>query len=138
MIRTKTERKGEFTRIPDVIRIMSMQSECEVCGIPFGEMREDTDGKMWRTVQHLHHIFGRRFLNALKLNEHDRLNMIAVCQRDHGKCKKAEERLFQGDVFGYLRALKEMGFPLSYVWRAAKQYGLGEVLGFFRTESELK
>ena len=118
---------------------MSKQDACEVCGALYGILRYE-EGRVipYRPVQNLHHIFSRRMLKESKLNPHDRLNIISVCQKCHGKAKKAEERLIAGDIFGFLHAYRDMGFPMSYVWRAAKQYGLGEVLSFFRTESELK
>jgi HNH endonuclease len=115
---------------------MSNQSHCEVCGIEFKVMVY-TDVLLY-AAQQLDHIFPRRWLANLKLNPHDRLNIIALCQSCHGVKKKAEERLFQGDVLGYLQALKTAGWPLSYVWRAARQYELKEVLSFFRSESELR
>jgi hypothetical protein len=143
MLRTKGKRLGSWTEIPQVIRLLSKQAECEVCGVEYGYFHDATGngffgGGVWRPAQSLHHIFGRRFLNRFKLSPHDRLNIISVCQKCHGKAKKAEERLIAGDIFGFLHAYRDMGFPMSYVWRAAKQYGLGEVLSFFRTESELK
>lgn len=136
VLRTEQKREGRFTPIPEVIRIMSNQKACEICGAEYKKFAEGAT--IWMPVQALHHIFSRRFLNRIKLNEHDRLNMISLCDRCHGKAKKPEERLFHGDVFGFLQGYKAMGMPMSYVWRAARQYELVEVLSWFRTESELR
>ena len=130
----KPNRKGAFTPIPKVIRMMSGQSHCEVCKKTYKELDED----LLFIRQNLDHIFPRRFLSHWHLNPHDRLNIISLCGRCHGKKKKAEDCLWRGDVIGYLKALQHSGWPMSYIWRAAVQYEFKEVLCWFRSEAELK
>lgn len=132
MLKTKVQREGAFTPIPKSVRKKCERKACEICSAVYGSMRckeGRVDRLIW-VVEHLHHLLARRWLVERGIDPHVEANFISVCAECHGKCKKAEDRLFQGDVFAFLSELKQVGIPIDRVVRFASAVGLAEFSGW--------
>src|SRR5271166_5821445 len=136
MLKAPFKRIGTFDAIPKAIRDKCKKDHCACCAAPY-LLAVGADNSPERRLilvhnrtEHLHHIFSRRWIRALELDPHTTWNLVSLCAEDHGKAKKAEERLWRGDGFGFIQAMKQMNFPMELVKYAAEQYGLKEVLSW--------
>jgi hypothetical protein len=73
------------------------------------------DKTFMKTTQHLDHLLPRRWLDSQGINPHQVANMLSVCGSCHGKKKGFEDRLFRGDVVGWLWGLRSIGYPINTV-----------------------
>ena len=132
MLKTNVERKGQFTPIPRFIRKQVTRSHCQLqnCGLAYGKIFKDVHGKLRNPKQCLHHLISRRFLAEHGIYEHHPTNLLSICSSPcHGKLLKIEDRLFQGDVIGFLSGMKQCGVPIEKVVHFALSVGLKEFGG---------
>lgn len=124
MLKTKVTRSGKWTGIPESTRRKVSRKRCSICRAKYGKLFFDK-GKfeVWRPVEHIEHLIPRRWLEERGLPEHDPKNLISVCQVCHGKAKAPEDRLYQGDVFGFLQGMKWAGFPVEKIVAFAVSIG---------------
>lgn len=110
-------------------KIARAAAETDFCEIPrCGQFLHDHlgDGKtVIRTHPPIDHIVPELFLFMLGIpNPHARVNLICICDADHGRKKTIEDRLFRGDKLGFLAGLRELGWPMERVDAALKFYSL--------------
>lgn len=127
MLRNEVTRTGAFRPIPPGIRRQVRRSYCQICGRPYGKVYV-SEGRMRCPRQHIEHCLSRRFLHEHKIYEHHLENLLSTCQYC-GIPPKLEDRLYQGDVLGYLQGLKQLGYPIGRIIRFALARGLGEFGG---------
>lgn len=127
MLKTKVSRPGKFTGIPESTRSKVSRKRCSICGAKYGKLFFD-EGKLqvWRPLEHIEHLIPRRWLEERGLPEHHPKNLLSVCQVCHGKAKVPEDRLYQGDLLGFLQAMKTTGFPVEKIVAFAVSVGLTE------------
>jgi len=134
MLKSKVERKGDFTPIPAGIRKRIKAEYCACCGkayvvrtlLPYSN-RQFVEVKTKHVAEH---IFPRRWCVEQMLDPHKLWNLASVCVNCHGKKKHAEDRLWHGDTFGFIQGLKQMSYPMELVRYAAEKYGLKEIFSW--------
>lgn len=130
MLKTTVTRQGEFTEIPKSAYRAATRKRCRVCGLRYGKMvYEKGHFNIWTPVQHIHHLIPRRFLEEHGINPHKVEGLFSVCQQCHGRAKAPEDRLFQGDVLGFLQGMKRANFPVGKIINFAVKIGLTEFAG---------
>lgn len=129
MLKTNAKRKGRWTEIPLGARIACSRDHCCVCGIAYGKIQNEGP-KLFIPIQHLDHLIPRRWLEKRGIDPHETGNILSVCGRCHGKKKACEDRLFQGDLFGFLQGLKQAGFPIHKIVTFATKMRLTEFSGW--------
>ena len=129
MLKTEVHRKGAFTPIPKYIRKQVTRKSCAICLMPYN--RVYTMGKGLRYPrQVIHHLLPRRWMNQHGIHEHHVTGLISICQFCHGQLKPAEDRLFQGDTFGFLQINKRAGIDPERIIKFALSVGLAHFRGF--------
>lgn len=127
MLKTTVTRQGEFTPIPPAAYRAASRKRCRVCGVRYGKMVFDKGRfEVWTAAQHIHHLIPRRFLEEHGINPHKVEGLFSVCQQCHGKAKAPEDRLFQGDVLGFLQGMKRANFPVEKIVTFAVRMGFLE------------
>jgi 5-methylcytosine-specific restriction endonuclease McrA len=133
--RARLERsKLDKPYIPKALRRLAHEEFCLACGQRYGEVLYE-NGKMFLHIEVFDHLFPRRFLLQLELEPNVLFNLASVCQRCHGAKLKAEERLYYSDVLGFIRELRRLNWPLRAVKRAARQFGLKEVVKLLKEDT---
>jgi hypothetical protein len=133
MLKKPFKRTGKFDAIPKSMKRQCRSYNCACCGMPYWYTAKLMNGElvtMHNAKEALDHIFPRRFCSHLGLSPHRPWNILSICNVCHGRKKKSEERLWRGDTFGYIQALKQMNYPIDMVKYAAEQYGFKEVLSW--------
>jgi len=119
VLKNPVKREGEFLMMPVKARNQARRLNCQVCGSYYGTMRayEDSDHRspFIKIRQHIDHLIPRRWLEARGINPHLQKNLLSVCGSCHGRKKKFEDRLFQGDAIGWLTGLKQVGYPITRI-----------------------
>lgn len=128
MLRTEVRRKGNWTKIPAPMRMKAHRKKCQVCDKPY-ERFHSINGTVLYYSEAIDHLVPRRWLNEHGIYEHFQQNLLSVCTVCHGKKKGFEDRLFQGDLFGYLQGLRSIGYPVERVVAFALSVGLKEFGG---------
>lgn len=130
MRRPRVKREGEWTEIPAANRAIVSRRHCSICGLAYGKLAQ-VDGKFLVPKQVIHHFLSRRFLESRGIKQiHHCWNLYSICSSDHGRMLAIEDRLFRGDVFGFLQGCKQVGLPVEKIVRFALRVGLDEFSGF--------
>ena len=127
VLKTRVIREGRWTEIPPHERAKVMRTHCSICGLRYGQLVQYHAKGSWVYCREaLDHILPRRFLEMHGIYAHDYRGLLSICTRDHGLKKGFEDRLFQGDVFGFLSGLQSIGYPMDRVIAFAALLGLKE------------
>ena len=137
MLKATGPRQGRWTGMPPRLRREAKRKKCSVCRIAYGFVRFDQRGmgikKVIRAKEHIHHLIPRRYLEDRHRDPHFPLNLISICAECHGKMKLAEDRLFSGDLFGWLSEMRRIQMPLNRIYEVARKLTLVE---FFATGTD--
>ena len=135
MLKATGPRQGRWTAIPPRLRREAKRKKCGACGVKYGFVRFDTVGtgvrKIIRARQAIHHLIPRRYLESRGVDPHYPLNLISICTECHGKTKLAEDRLFSGDLLGWMAEMKRARMPMQRILKVAYNLQLSE---FFLAE----
>lgn len=118
MRKSNLPRDGKWTPIPAHLRDQCRRKRCQICDAKYGQMRafRHVDDKTFMKVtQHLDHMIPRRWLESQGIDPHRGANLLSICGSCHGKKKVFEDRLFNGDVVGWLLGLRGIGYPINLV-----------------------
>ena len=129
MIRTKPNRSGPWSEIPDSARLIVSRKKCSICGSTYGKLCV-VEGKVYLAKQAIDHLIARRFLEARGIDPHRIGNLLSVCRRCHALKVGFEARLFAGDVIGFLQGIQQAGYPVHKVVQFALSVGLQEFGSF--------
>ena len=130
MRRPRVKREGQWTEIPAANRAIVSRAHCSICGLRYGVLAE-VDNCLIVPKQIIHHFLSRRFLESRGIAEiHHAWNLFSMCSRCHGRTIVPEDRLFRGDVFGFLQSARQIGLPIDRIVRFALRVGLTEFGGF--------
>ncbi len=113
--------------------LLAQRKHCEIpkCGIPY--VVEVNGIKCQNAVQHIHHIFSRRFLDKWvpDMSPHAGVNLLSCCGECHGYwTSKIENFLFRGDTLRFVEWVKKSDWPIDRIKAAAQFYGLKELVKF--------
>src|SRR6266850_855589 len=123
----RIKRDGEYVAMPRALMLKSRRMFCEVCGTRYGQIRATPnvdDAVFLKVKQVVDHIFPVRFLLTLKLDPHVEVNMLSCCGTCHGRKLPHEDKIFRGDVLGFMGGLNRIGYPMERVVAAAKHFEL--------------
>jgi hypothetical protein len=130
MLKTDVDRGTGWTQIPRYIRAQVKRSKCQICGRPYGKVYCLPGNKIVHPKECLHHILSRRFLAMHGIFEHHPTNLLSICSAPcHVRLLKVEDRLFQGDVIGFLTGNKQLGIDPQWIIKFAVSVGLKEFDG---------
>lgn len=129
MLQVKQNITGPWSEIPHSNRLLVTRKRCAVCGAIYGKLRAH-NGKVYLAKEAIDHLLARRFLEARGIDPHRIGNLLSTCIHCHGLKVGFEERLFAGDVLGFLQGIKCAGYPVDKVVRFAVSVGLVEFSGF--------
>jgi hypothetical protein len=132
MLKARQTRDGEWTPIPPRLRKEAKRKKCSVCRVHYGFVRFDADTsgevrKIIRAKEAIHHLIPRRYLESRGVDPHYPLNLISICNECHGKTKVAEDRLFSGDLIGWLREMARINMPMDRIFQVASSLHLTEL-----------
>jgi hypothetical protein len=133
MYRPRPERKGRFTPMSRAVRIAAHRSACEVCGKTYQTLEASLPGQdnPFRYYEEaIHHLLARRWCEENGITPHDSRNLVSCCDGCHAKATAAEDRLWHGDVIGFLMEMRALNFPVKRIVDFAVSVGLktfGEV-----------
>jgi hypothetical protein len=133
----RIKREGSYVPMPRGLMLKSRRMYCEVCGTRYGQIRATasvTDAVFLKVKQVCDHLFPVKFLLRLKLDPHVEVNMMSVCASCHGRKLKHEDKIFRGDVLGFMAGLNRIGYPVERVRAAAMHFGFLEVEKFVPKE----
>src|SRR5574337_399542 len=117
--------------IPSSNRKRARRKHCQVCGCPYHQQIVSSRAggivhfrpAVVREV--VDHLIPRSYLRGkTRKSPHVLLNLVSVCNLDHGRKLSAEKALHRGDWLGFCGILFKLGWPLDLVDTAAKYYGL--------------
>lgn len=120
------KRKGNYENLgedwnrrkPEQLALIQAPN-CEVCKISLKQSMKKYESEFIRD-----HVVPVRHLTSLHVPGVSReVNLMAICVFCHGRKRAAEERLFRGDVMGFLRVLNEIGWPMERVIKALDSFG---------------
>ena len=129
MLKNEVRREGLFTQIPKYVRKQVLRTHCSLCKLRYNQVVTLPGNKIVFPKQVLHHLISRRFLQEHGIYEHHVSNLISICNREHSKLLRIEDRLFQGDVIGFLTGCKMVGIPPERIIKFALSVGLKEFGG---------
>jgi hypothetical protein len=112
---------------PQAVRIAAHSDTCMVCGVVYGKII--VGKRIWLPKEAIDHLWPRHYVWRSKLDPHVAVNLMSVCDKDHGLKRKAEYCLWQGDLLGYMKQLLLIGWPMDRIVAAAKHFGFREVIG---------
>lgn len=93
---------------------------CAVCAITLKASLKKYESEFVRD-----HVVPVRFLTEAHCEEVSRpSNLMAICIFCHGRKRAAEEKLFRGNLIGYIQTLNGMGWPMERVRIALDSFGL--------------
>lgn len=133
MLKNSVDRsKGRFTPIPASERKKAYRKNCQCCGSRYGQIRcwDDKESAFMAVRQVLDHMIPRRWLSEHGIYEHDHRGLLSICTRCHGRKKKLEDRLYQGDTLSFMEGLKAIGYPLDKLLRFVSLIGIKELDGW--------
>jgi hypothetical protein len=92
-----------------------------------------------RVVEAIDHTFPRRWIQDEypKVDPHQAENLVSICNICHGKKKIAEDALYRGDAFEFIRILKGMRYPMKRVFDMGHRLGIRELEGWTAEENPL-
>ncbi len=104
---------------------------CQICGAEYGKIMTlyqfDRSVRAWVPREHIDHILPTRWVTAQSLGDPNASeNLLSVCHRCNLAKKGAEDRLFVGDVIGFVQKLQSRGWGYE-LKRAAKHFGLADM-----------
>jgi hypothetical protein len=131
MLKHDVERRGAFNHIPRYIRVQVTRRSCQIptCGRGYGRVFCEAGNKIKHPRQVIHHLIPRRWLEEHGIFEHYPSGLLSICQYCHGRMKPAEDRLYQGDVIGFLTICKNAGLPVERIVKFALSIGIKEFGG---------
>jgi hypothetical protein len=124
--------RGESTAIPKYIRRQIVRQNCQICLHRYNQVFVEADclshevRKIHFPRQIIHHLIPRRWLNEHNYFEHHTSNLLSICMRCHSKFQSAEDRLYQGDLIGFLTRNKQCGIDPQRIIKFALSIGLKE------------
>ena len=85
------------------------------------------------------HIFPRRWIDEEYpgTDAHQPENLVSICNICHGKKKIAEDALYRGDVYQFIRILKGMSYPMKPLFAMARRLRIRELEGWTEQENPL-
>ncbi|HEX4920669.1 MAG TPA: HNH endonuclease signature motif containing protein [Candidatus Bathyarchaeia archaeon] len=120
---SRIDRTGDYIAMAPWLAEQSSREKCAVCNQQYGRV----SAEFILAKQVIDHIFPVRFLLSMHLDPHITMNTLSCCQSCHARKLQHETLIFAGDVLGFLRGLKRIGYPMERVITAARFYGFAEV-----------
>jgi hypothetical protein len=158
MLKGSVKRKGKWTTLPKQNKSAAHRTICTCCHQNYGYLTMVAKRTVVRVREHIDHTFPRRWIEQefpvgicprcdgqkfdrgscqlcantgrLKVDPHQAENLVSICNICHGKKKIAEDALFRGDAFEFIRILKGMRYPLVRVFDMAHRLGIRELEGW--------
>ena len=132
MLRSKVTRKGKWTQLPKRNKSAAHRAICSCCHLHYGYLTMVSGRAVVRVRESIDHIFPRRWIEEeyAEVDPHQGDNLVSICQLCHGKKKIAEDRLYHGDAFEFLRILKGMKYPMARVFDMAHKLKIRELEGW--------
>ncbi len=110
--RRREERRGRPDWKPE--QAVAVRGHCPVCGKPFSQIHPG----------HRDHLVPRWFVIAHCLGDPEWEGNIAdCCGRCHSRKAKAENRLIEADIMGFLSGVDQLDFHAQRVRAALRHYG---------------
>jgi hypothetical protein len=140
MLKGTVTRKGKWTTIPKPNKAAAHRGICTCCHLNYGYLHMLAKRAVVRVAEHIDHIFPRRWIEEEypKVDPHQPENLCSICNICHGKKKIAEDALYRGDAFEFIRILKGMRYPMKRVFDMAHRLGIRELEGWSATNNPLQ
>ena len=72
----------------------------------------------------IHHLLARRWCDEHGIDPHAVANLISICQLCHGRANRIEDKLWTGDLVGFMREMRRINFPVDRIVAFAASAGL--------------
>jgi len=118
MARPRPIRIGDFTAIPAPARMKAHRPNCQVCGQKYDIISSPfaaTDQAFIIVDEVIHHLLARRWCMEQGIDPHDIANLISICQVCHGRANRIEDRLWRGDIVGFMTEMRRINFPVERI-----------------------
>lgn len=114
--------------IPEHVRRISRRPVCGVCGVGYGGGVVTEDCHIWVPRENLDHVVPVRWCRQHGYEPNVPENILSVCHRCNLKKKGAEDALFGGDPYKFVKLLDAMGWA-PHLERTFRHYDMRMMLG---------
>ena len=117
--------------MPSAAKAAAHRRVCPCCDRYYGYLVK-VESRMIYVREAIDHIFPRRWILEYfpSVDPHQERNLVSICSLCHGGKKVAEDMLYQGNVFGFLTALRCAHYPMNRVFEMAKILSIKEIEGW--------